>query len=290
MDSKYDNTAPAVHSGERWLASLDVEFDDGPRLGKTRLKDVRHFGPLRVQRPFYPEPDGTCHVYLLHPPGGLVGGDSLEVRVSNRGGARSLLTTPGATKCYRCDGQTVSVSQTIVVDEDASCEWLPQETILFDGANLCQRTRFEVAKTGSLVAWDTLVLGRWAAGEGFTRGRWQQRLELYRDGLPLVCERTDLRPNRAEISESWGLSGAPVLSTLYFVNDDTKLHEDLLRDVRDAGLEGARFAGTHWDSISVYRYIGPSPEEARTLTETVWTMYRNHLGRTEGHRPRIWQT
>jgi urease accessory protein len=220
----------------------------------------------------------------------LVGGDCLDVRISNRGGARSLLTTPGATKCYRCDGQSVTVNQTIVVDEDASCEWLPQETILFDGADLRQRTRFEVAKTGSLVAWDTLVLGRWAAGEAFTRGRWQQRLELYRDGQPLVCERTDLRPNQAEVQAPWGLSGSPVLASLYFVNDDAELHESLLKDVRDARLERTSFAGTHWDCISIYRYVGSSPEEARSLTETVWTMYRNHLGRTEGHRPRIWLT
>jgi urease accessory protein UreH len=100
----------------------------------------------------------------------------------------------------------------------------------------------------------------------------------------------DLRAQSPELTETWGLSNLPVVSTLYFVHTEETLHESLLDDVREASLECDEFAGTHFDGLSIYRYLGSSTEKARNLTETVWSMYRNRIGRSHGHRPRIWQT
>ncbi len=86
-----------------------------------------------VQRPFYPE-GGTCHVYLLHPPGGVVGGDQLELQVQSEPGSHALITTPAATKFYRAGPHPHSLLQQNLQVRDATLEWLPQETIVFDGA------------------------------------------------------------------------------------------------------------------------------------------------------------
>src|SRR4051812_17267113 len=116
-----------------WEAHLELDFQH--LAGRTRLVHRRHVGPLHVQRPFHPEPTpgGAAHVYLLHPPGGLVGGDSLAIRARARKGAQVLLTTPAATKFYRTSGELAVQSVTLEVGEDAAVEWLPQETIVFGG-------------------------------------------------------------------------------------------------------------------------------------------------------------
>src|SRR6476620_11342443 len=113
-----------------WEAALDLEF--AARGARTILARRASIGPLVVQRPFYPEGD-VAHVYLVHPPGGVVGGDQLRLNVLAREGAHALITTPAATKFYRSDGRVAHQRQEIVADA-ASIEWLPQETIVFPDA------------------------------------------------------------------------------------------------------------------------------------------------------------
>src|SRR5262245_14402851 len=120
-----------IEASAGWLASLDLEF---ARSGsRTVLARRSHVGPLIVQRPFYPEGD-VCHVYLVHPPGGVVGGDTLELRARVHDGAHALITTPAATKFYRSEGRMARQVQDIALDA-AIFEWLPQETILFADAH-----------------------------------------------------------------------------------------------------------------------------------------------------------
>ena len=99
---------------------------------RTVLARRRHHGPLVVQRPFYPEPNGTCHLYVLHPPGGVVGGDRLSVDVRlARGAARALLTTPAAAKFYRTQGLRAAQRLHMRVGAGSRLEWLPQENIVY---------------------------------------------------------------------------------------------------------------------------------------------------------------
>ncbi|HSP31384.1 MAG TPA: urease accessory protein UreD, partial [Halomonas sp.] len=107
-----DIAKPHVASGHRfdqgrhWAASLALTC--AQRDGATRMVQARHHGPLRVQRPFYPEGrDQACHVYVLHPPGGLVSGDALTINARVASGAHALLTTPAANKLYKADSQGV---------------------------------------------------------------------------------------------------------------------------------------------------------------------------------------
>ena len=166
-----------------WLGELELWFET--RDGKTLLMRRRHQGPLVVQRPFHPEADGTCHVYLLHPPGGVAGGDRLETKVHVGPGARTLLTTPGATKFYRSAHSGSEQHVSIDVGVGSVCEYLPQEAILFDGANAVIDMRVSVAEGATYVGWDLVSLGRPAAHEWFTSGRISQRTEVLWGGRPV---------------------------------------------------------------------------------------------------------
>ena len=106
-------TTFSVSSNIGWKAQLDLGFFQENH--RTILRDRKHIGPLQIQKPFYPEDDGTCHLYLLHPPGGVVGGDQFEIRINVQSQARALITTPAAGKFYRSAGQDALQSQEIKV-------------------------------------------------------------------------------------------------------------------------------------------------------------------------------
>ena len=117
-------------TAEGWSAKLSLSFERA--LAKTNLRVSERVGPLSVQRPFYPEED-VCHAYVLHPPGGVVGGDQLELNVHVRQNGSALITTPAANKIYRSNGPESQIKQQLSVESGGTLEWLPQETILFGG-------------------------------------------------------------------------------------------------------------------------------------------------------------
>src|ERR1700692_691865 len=117
-----------------WQADLDLAF--GGRGERTVLPRNQHRGPLQVQKALYPEGKGTCHIAVLHPPGGVAAGDRLGVRGSLGDESQSLLTPPGATKWYRSEGAWARQQLHFSVGGGASLEWLPRENIFFDGARV----------------------------------------------------------------------------------------------------------------------------------------------------------
>ncbi|HXH04370.1 MAG TPA: urease accessory protein UreD, partial [Candidatus Competibacteraceae bacterium] len=179
-------TQPLSHPSAGWRGELSLRL--AARAGRTVLDESRHRGPLMVQRPFHPEPDGGIHLYVLHPPGGLVGGDELRLAAQLAPGARALLTTPSAGKVYRSSGAVASVEHCLHVTDGAALEWLPQELIVYQGARLRALTRVELASAARFIGWEILCLGRPAAGEGFATGCVRLALELWRDGHPLYRE------------------------------------------------------------------------------------------------------
>ncbi|CAJ1293830.1 Urease accessory protein UreD [Klebsiella pneumoniae] len=136
--------------------------------GKAVLASAQHVGPLTVQRPFYPEEE-TCHLYLLHPPGGIVGGDELTISAHLAPGCHTLITMPGASKFYRSSGAQALVRQQLTLAPQATTEWLPQDAIFFPGANARLFTTFHLCASSRLLAWDLLCLGRPVIGETFSR-------------------------------------------------------------------------------------------------------------------------
>ena len=156
MNQTIRSTHPATNSAAGWLASIRLGFSAPGE--KTLLKERRHQGPLKVQRPFYPE-GPACHVYLLHPPGGVVGGDRLNIDVDVQSGAHALITTPGASKFYRSAGPLALQQQTLQV-HGGILEWLPQENILFPGANIKLESRIQLDASARFIGWEVHCLGR----------------------------------------------------------------------------------------------------------------------------------
>jgi urease accessory protein len=272
---------PSTDTPRGWPASLNLRF--AARAGRTVIAERAHRGPLQVQRAFYPEGPELCHVYLLHPPGGLVGGDELAVEVRVETGARALVTTPAAGKVYRSDGRRASQRQRLTV-AGGSLEWLPQETIVFDGARVELETRVDI-EDGTFVGWEILCLGRPAAGERFARGVCRQRVELWRAGKPLCLERAC--HEGAVLGARWGLRGAPVTGTLLAtpVPDDLAELRALVQ-LPDGDLASATRIG----DVLVCRYLGGSAERARAHFARLWAAVRPKLlGRGEVP-PRIWLT
>ena len=130
--------AVAVSEHPPWRAFLDLGFRR--KHGKTVLSRRRHEGPLYIQKPFYPEGNEVCHVYLLHPPSGLVGGDQLKIDVHVGDYAHAVITTPASGKSYRSNGRYSQMTHNLTVAADGCLEWLPQETLLF-GGSLIRMTR-----------------------------------------------------------------------------------------------------------------------------------------------------
>lgn len=289
-----------------WLASLSLGYRQ--QGGRTVLARRAHCGPLVVQRPFYPEGE-VCHSYLLHPPGGIVGGDRLALTVEVDTGAHALITTPGAGKYYRSDGREAQVRQRFRVAERAALEWLPQENLLFDATRVDMSTRVELAADARFIGWEVTALGRPASGERYTCGHCRQKLEVWREGQPLLIERATLAGGHRLLDAPWGLAGRSVTATLLAVSGD----ESAAIAARDAartalGMTGAEpeqgpdqsgtatTPGGDWigvsvlDDVLVCRYLGPGAQQARRRLERVWAAIRPLILARKASVPRIWYT
>lgn len=277
------NAAGPMPASEGWSARLQLGFQASP--GKTLLAHRQRHGPLAVQRPFYPEGD-VCHVYLLHPPGGVVGGDSLHIEAHSAAASHALITTPGATKFYRSAGSRASQVQRISVADGASLEWLPQENIFFPGASVEMHTRIDLEGSARLALWETHCLGRPVIEEGFDEGDLDSRLEVWRDGKPLLLER--LRVDAANRRRLALLGGRPVSATAVFAcatAQQLELAREALADVHDHSR-----AVTLIDDLLVVRYLGNSTEQAGKCFTRIWSAMRRPLLGRSATVPRIWNT
>ena len=171
-----------VTSVREWKASLALMF--AHKNGRTILKSREHYGPLVVQRPFYPE-GAVCHIYLIHPPGGVVGGDKLSIEVRLQEGSHTLITTPSAGKFYRSGDLKGTQSQYLMAEKDSLLEWLPQENIFFDGCRSEIKTDIRLTGNAMFFGWEINCLGRPAAREKFKQGTITQRINMYRDDRPI---------------------------------------------------------------------------------------------------------
>jgi urease accessory protein len=279
----------------RWAARLELEI--AVRAGRSRLVVCRHSGPLLVQRVFHPEPNGTAHLYLLHPPGGIAGGDRLEIAIRVHAGARALVTTPAAAKLYRCTGAGSEQRTELHVAADATLEWLPQESIVFDGARAHTATAVHLERGARFAGWEIACLGRTGAGETFKTGHWMQRLAIHQCGQPLLVERLAARAGDAVLTRAWGLGGHPVTGTLLLVTGPCGTAPgELVSAIRSrlshdpAQRPGELFAASALDGVIVCRYLGSSAPRARACFAAAWDLFRRTALGTAAVPPRIWAT
>lgn len=290
-DAHAGTAVPLSGSNAGWEGRLALGFE--ARGERTVLARREHRGPLGVQRPFYaPEDPETCQVYLLHPPGGLVSGDELAIDVDAGARARVLLTTPAATKLYRSRaGAGPAVQQVSVrAAHGARVEWLPQETIAFDGSRAALSTRIELAAQAELIAWEVTCLGRPACAERFAHGALEQRFEVRREGVPLVLERARFAGGASGMDGAWGLGGHAVTGTLLCVTAADP--EPLIPELRAAlaACAGDEAVCSRLAHALCCRYLGPSAERALSAFRAAWSLLRSRCFGKPAAAPRIWAT
>ncbi len=264
-----------------WEAGLKLGFVQ--KGSKTLLSQREHQGPLTVQRPFYPE-GGLCHVYLIHPPGGVVSGDSLALNVHVDCRAEALITTPGAGKIYRSAGKQAVQSTSISISERAGFEWLPQETILYEGAKFASETRIKLAENARFIGWEIIALGRPAAGESFNRGEATLKWKIERYGTPLFQEKIILDANA--FAARWGLNGHSVCGTLFACSAEP----EHLEKIRDLIAESPGLGVTLIDDLLICRACLDKAWEVRHFFEQVRCAIRQDILQRKAIAPRIWAT
>lgn len=268
-----------------WHARLALEYER--RGGRTALAARRHDGPLVVQKPLYPEGEAVCHSIIVHPPAGIVGGDQLEIdaRVGPHGHA--LLTTPGAAKWYRSAGAWAQQHNTFVVDEAACLEWLPQETIVFNGALARLDTTVTLDAGARYIGWEVLCLGR-GAGERFERGQCHSSVSVWRAGQPLWIERAHIAAGGLLMRSAAGLADSTVCGTMISAAENVDAID--LHACRALQAKSGATAVTRLPGLLVARYLGDSSEAAKQYFASVWACVRPVVAGRAAALPRIWST
>ena len=283
--------------------ALDYRRDEVHNAPRTVVRD-RHDGPLRVLASLYPEAPGICHNVLVHPPGGLVSGDRLDIDATLGPGSHALITTPGATRFYRSTGATATQHLRATLAEGARLEWLPLEAIAYSGCLAENLMRFELAPGAEMIGWDVLALGLPASNQGFELGRYRQSIEL--PGRWLERGLLDAADTRL-LDSPLGWDGLRVMGTLWFATGSTFTPErreallDAARAVIDAGAGNDAFAASGLrptfagatavhEGVVVLRALGPRVEPVMALLARVWAAWRHTGWQLATCTPRVWRT
>ncbi|GHC88961.1 urease accessory protein UreD 2 [Pseudorhodoferax aquiterrae] len=272
-----------------WHASLALDY----RLEAGRsVARHRHQGPLRVLQSLYPEHEGICHNVLVHPPGGLVGGDVLDIGIDVGEGAHGLVTTPGAARFYRSAGETAAQRTELKLAPGARFEWLPAETLCYDECLAENRLRLQLAPGAELIGWDITALGLPHAGKPFARGQLHQHLEL--PGVWL--ERARMAADDALLLDSpLGMAGQRCIATLFFACGDklARARREQVLDAARAVIDGHALRATAGATspnaqVVVVRALAPVVEPAMGLMKQIWAAWRGACWQLPATPPRIW--
>ena len=277
-----------------WAARLQLGFE--AHGGHTCLTQRSHEGPLLVQKPLYPEaapaaPPGTraapCHLYIIHPPGGVVGGDRLALEVRVQQGAHALLTTPAAGKFYRCAGESIGrLQQSFEVA--GLLEWLPQENIFYSGCRSELTTRVRIEAGGRFIGWELGCLGLPASARPLDSGELRQCIELRHEQRLLLLERLRIEP--ACLAPRWGLAGQVALGMLLAYPAEQALLAEVRARVETLDCAGVSLACTLVDGVLACRGQALRTDRLRETFVQLWSALRPALAGRSAVRPRIWST
>ncbi len=272
-----------------WNANLALDYT--LQAGKTVAR-FQHTGPLRILQSLYPEGEAICHNVIVHPPGGLVGGDTLTIDITAGSGAHGLVTTPGATRFYRSTGERALQHTHLRLHEGARMEWLPLEALCYSDCLAENRLTMTLAPGAELIGWDITALGLPAAGLPFAAGNFCQHIEV--PGVWLERARIDAADTRL-LESPLGLAGQRCMASLFFVAG-SKLERqrrqaalDCARQVIEAHSLHASAGATSPDGqVVVVRVLAPVVEPAMALLRQVWQAWRAHFWQQAAPLPRIW--
>lgn len=272
-----------------WQAKLSIDYsiEDGHCVARHV-----HDGPLRILKSLYPEGHKVCHNILVHPPSGLVGGDSLDIKLRLNDHAHALLTTPGATRFYHSDGLTASQRIHANLGPGARLEWLPLEALAYSGCYASNQVTFNLAADSQLMAWDVSALGLPHANQAFTNGQYQQHLEI--EGVWLERGLIDANDHRL-IYSPLGLNGHSCQGTLVFAQGSAMSDEQLQQVITLARKLCEQHAlvlqagvSSPDPSLVLVRVLSAQVEQAMDLLRRIWLLWRSELWQRPAVTPRIW--
>ncbi len=273
-----------------WHGRLNLVYAN--RSGATQIIQNQMQAPLKVQRPFYPEGKEICHSVILHTAGGVVGGDRLSSHFHLQPNAKALITSAAASKIYRSSGLESQQNIDIKLEAGANLEWLPQETIVFDGAIYRQNLRVELAPTARILLWEITRLGRSARGEKFLSGEWISHTEVWQQNSPLWIDRQLLKGGEKMLDSFHGLGGKPVVATLAWVGESVTT--EFVEKVRNLRSEATIYPGNSTVGVTripnglLCRYRGTSTTAARDWFVNIWQLLRLSFSQRPCCLPRVW--
>lgn len=272
------------------LAPSRAELTVAARDGVTRIDHLYQSQPLRLLFP-RPEPAEPLTAVLANTSGGIVGGDSLDVRIACAGGAQLFASAQAAEKVYRSAGPTAEVNLSLSADAGACLEWLPQGTILFDRVRLRRRTELSVAPGGRLLAGEILMFGRTAMGErllqGFVNDAWRVRYDdrlVWADSLHLDGDLS------MPFASAAGLADARAAGMVLYVADDATDRLEMARDLQDlTQVDGVRAGATAFDRVLLLRWLGVDASDVRAAFGRFWSAFRAEALGRPARLPTLWR-
>ena len=270
-----------------WHGIVDLTYSK--QDGGTKITNSFTQAPFKIQRPFYPEGNEICHSIVLHTAGGLVGGDLLSQNILLEPDSRSLITTTAASKIYRSNGHQAKQDINIHLHQGSFLEFLPQETIVFNGAVYQQNLRLELAPEANWLGWEITRFGRSARGEKFLQGEWRSYTEVWQEGKPLWIDRQWLPGGEETFYHPHGLGGKPVVGTLSWIGKPVT--KEVVTEVRNLWQQKpyqGEAGVTQLLCGLLCRYRGDSTSEVRNWFTEVWQLLRPNYLNKPALKPRVW--
>ncbi len=271
-----------------WHGVLKITYQN--RYNRTQPIAPYAQAPYKLQRSFYPQGQPICYTTIVHTAGGIVGGDQLSQSIQLQPETHAVITTAAASKIYR--SKTLTASQTVNIDvgENACLDYLPRETIVFNGAQYQQQLQVNLASTATFFGWEIIRFGRSARGEQFLQGNWRSRTEIWQDGQLLWVDCPWLTGDKTILDSPHGLGGYPLVGTLVWFGKPVP--PEMITAIRNLWeeMETTGEAGTTaLMSGLLCRYRGNSRAEVVNWFTTIWRLIRQFDGKEPPVTPRVWQ-
>jgi urease accessory protein len=273
-----------------WIAELELGF--AKKGARTALLHSRHRGPLTVQKALYPEGESVCHAVVIHPPGGVAGGDSLTIKIDVAAGASAVVTTPAATKWYKASTSAARQQIEICVAESATLDWLPQENIFFNGAQVRSVLNLRLAAGASVIGWDAGVLGRRSSGEEWIDGFLSFANTVHDwQNAPIWADRMLLSATSSLRQALHGLGGLNVFGSVWAIGHGTET-ADLEELAARLPFRPELRVGITSPSrgLILARILGQRIESVREQMITCWSHLRPRVNRLPPMPLRLWAT
>lgn len=271
-----------------WHGKLDLTYQYQNQ--QTKLISAYHQSPLKIQRSLYPEDKQICQTVIIHTAGGIVGGDLLSQNIQLEDNCQTLITTPTANKIYKTNGKIAQQNIIIKLEKNAYLEYLPQENIIFNGAEYQQNNRIELAENSHYCGWEINRFGRTARGEKFTQGNWKSSTEIWQNHQPLWIDKQWLQGNEIIVNSLNGLAGFAIAGTFCWLGED--VNQEIINKIREMATTHVNQGQTGVTQMLkglICRYRGNSTKEVKKWFIETWKLMRVNYTQRKTIIPRVWQ-